>query len=376
MKPMSFSDRIQRPTLALDEAVCRNNIAFMRDRALSDGVRFRPHMKTAQSRTVAQWFHQAGIDALTVSSVGMARYFAQDGWKDITIAFPFNPREINTVNALPADLHLGLLVESVDVVDMLARGLRRPVDLWLKVDTGHGRTGIAHDDDRTLQAVIQRSRDVGHLQLRGLLTHAGMTYGAKDAAEIRSLFDLSRIRLVNAAARHSSGERLLCSAGDTPGCTLAEHFDGLDEIRPGNMTFYDVMQLRLGVCTAANIAVAMFCPVVALHPRRGEALIHGGAVHFSRDGITGESGTAMYGLVCLPRETGWSHPIPGAWLDRLSQEHGTLRLPDDMLHSLHPGDLLAVLPVHSCLTAHEMRGYMTTKGERIDHYSAQPPDLP
>jgi len=34
---------------------------------------------------------------------------------------------------------------------------------------------------------------------------------------------------------------LLISYGDTPSCSIAENFDEVDEIRPGNFVFYDVM---------------------------------------------------------------------------------------------------------------------------------------
>ena len=35
------------------------------------------------------------------------------------------------------------------------------------------------------------------------------------------------------------------SIGDTPACSILEEFAGVDEVRPGNFVFYDVMQLSL-----------------------------------------------------------------------------------------------------------------------------------
>jgi D-serine deaminase-like pyridoxal phosphate-dependent protein len=358
---------ITRPTLLLDERICRANIAFMSKRAAEAGVHFRPHMKTAQSRLVAGWFRDAGVRSITVSSVGMARYFADDGWDDITIAFPVNPREIDALNTFPGTVRLHFLLESPETAGMLGAALRREADVWIKLDSGYGRTGIPHDDDVALDALISSLRQITQLRLRGLLTHAGMTYTASNADEVRVLFEQSRARLVGAAQRHGN---LLCSAGDTPGCTLAKSFEGLHEIRPGNMTFYDLMQAKRGVCGIHDIAVAAACPVVAVHEKRGEVVLYGGAVHLSKESIPGDEGFPLYGLLCELTPEGWSDPIEGGWLCGMSQEHGIARLPAPILRRLKPGDLLAVLPVHSCLTADAFGGYLNLDGERVDHYAA------
>lgn len=34
---------------------------------------------------------------------------------------------------------------------------------------------------------------------------------------------------------------IIISVGDTPGISAAKNLDGIDEIRPGNYVFYDVM---------------------------------------------------------------------------------------------------------------------------------------
>lgn len=358
---------ITRPTLLLDERVCRANIAFMSGRAAEAGVRFRPHMKTAQSRLVGRWYREAGVSSITVSSVGMARYFADDGWDDITIAFPFNLRESDALDGFADNVQLHLLIESTEAARALGGTLRRDAHVWIKLDSGYGRTGIPYDDDAALDALISTIRRFPRLHVRGLLTHAGMTYTARNADEVRVLFEQSRVHLVGAARRHGD---LLCSAGDTPGCTLGKSFAGLHEIRPGNMTFYDLMQAQRGVCGIADIAVAAACPVVAVHERRGEAVLYGGAVHLSKESIPGEDGYPLYGLLCELTPEGWSAPIEGGRLCGMSQEHGIARLPADVLRRLKPGDLLAVLPVHSCLTADAFGGYRTLAGERVDHYMA------
>src|SRR5512147_1045773 len=103
----------------------------MAEKARANHVRFRPHFKTHQSAQIGAWFREFGVEAITVSSVTMADYFAASGWNDITIAFSVNWREIEATNRLAASNHLGLLVDSVETAQMLAQQLAHPADAWL-----------------------------------------------------------------------------------------------------------------------------------------------------------------------------------------------------------------------------------------------------
>ena len=84
-------------------------------------LKFRPHFKTHQSATIGNWFRDAGVKAITVSSVSMAWYFADNGWDDITIAFPVNVLEISEINSLAARINLNVLVENVAALNILKK---------------------------------------------------------------------------------------------------------------------------------------------------------------------------------------------------------------------------------------------------------------
>ena len=157
---------------------------------------------------------------------------------------------------------------------------------------------------------------------------------------------------------------LLVSIGDTPGCSVVDGFKPADEIRPGNFAFYDTQQVQIGVCGWEDIAVALACPVVALHPERGEAVIYGGAIHLSKDYFELD-GVRQYGLVSLAEGNHWGAPLVGGYVARLSQEHGILHLQPADLARIHVGDLVCVLPAHSCLTVQAMGRYLTLAGEWV-----------
>lgn len=363
---MGILAEIRVPTLLLDECKCRANIRFMADKARRYGLFFRPHFKTHQSRMIGAFFRQCGVEAITVSSLSMARYFAAAGWKDITIAFPVNIREISAINELARRINLNLLVAGPETARFLDEKLSAACGFFIKIDTGYHRTGIRPDDLSGLENILRQVRSP-RLSFRGFLTHAGHAYAARSAAEILRIHRRAAQQMVQLKkhyARRYPG--IIVSLGDTPSCSIAEDFEGVDEIRPGNFVFYDLMQERRGACQYDQIAVALACPIVAKDRRRRELLIYGGAVHLSKEFLLDSDGCRMYGLAVVFGKNRWSDPLPHTRVVHLSQEHGVIRTDDLNFRRFHIGDLIGVLPVHSCLTASLMRGYQTLKGKRVD----------
>jgi len=366
---------IVKPTMVLDELRVRANIRRMAHRARQNQVRFRPHFKTHQSAAIGEWFRGEGVSAITVSSVEMATYFAEHGWNEITIAFPANVREITQINRLAARVQLQLLIESEATAHILDGGLAYPVGAWIEVDAGSGRSGVRWDDGGTLHAVATAITSSKVLRLQGLLTHAGNSYAARSLQDVSAIHTETTMRMqrMRRMLMEYGFLGLELSIGDTPACSMLDTWGDIDEVRPGNFVFYDLTQMAIGSCSAADVGFVVACPVVAVHPERNEIVLYGGAVHLSKemllraDGTSG--GTPSYGAVVQLQEGGWSEPIPDVWLRSLSQEHGVIRAAksawDRDLGNVQVGDLLGVLPVHSCLTADLLREYRTVAGERV-----------
>jgi D-serine deaminase-like pyridoxal phosphate-dependent protein len=370
----TIADRlnIEKPTLLLNKQQAIRNIEKMVTKAHSSGVRLRPHFKTHRSAAIGEWFRDFGIEAITVSSVDMALYFAESGWKDITIAFPVNLLQIEKINELARTVKLGLLVEDAAAVRFLDQNLTAEALAWIKVDTGYGRTGIAWDRSDAMCELAQQIEGSDRLLLTGLLTHAGHSYHATSKAEIASIHQESvgRMRQAQAGLVQAGLPTLALSIGDTPTCSIVDHFSGVDEIRPGNFVFYDLMQVEIGSCTAQEIAVAVACPVVAKHAERNEIVLYGGAVHLSKESFVNQDGIQMFGHVSFFENAGWGSPLPDTFVSSLSQEHGIVRTTAEVLSRVHVGDVLAVLPVHSCLLAYLLKEYHTLDGEILTSQSS------
>lgn len=356
---------IYTPTLLVDETKTRNNIARMQAKAKNNAAVLRPHFKTHQSGVIGKWFRDYGIDRITVSSVGMAAYFAQHGWVDISIAFPVNLRELREINQLLSyGIRLNLLVESEEVVAVLANELAYTTGIFIKIDSGAGRSGIPLTQPDHILSLAQSIKHASRLELKGLLTHAGQSYRSmsKDALHALPVDTFQQMQ----ALRTAIGKpELVLSWGDTPSCSILNELAGFDEWRAGNFVFYDLMQYHLGACSLSDIAVAMACPVVAVHPERDQLVIYGGSIHFSAEFIAADNDFRLYGYVVSLAEGAWLEPIAGAWLRSLSQEHGIVQLPKGMAANYRVGELIGILPVHSCLTVNAMGAMRSLSGEEI-----------
>ena len=351
------------PTLVLDEQKCKANIAYMAEKARQHRLIFRPHFKTHQSLEIGRWFKEAGVTRITVSSLTMAEYFSAE-WKDITVAFPVNLREMDTINRLADQIQLNLLAESVETVRFLNQHLKGKIDVYIKLDVGTRRTGIEPENTALIDAILHEISRGELIKFSGFISHAGHTYGARGREAVLEIHEevLRRFKTLNTHYRTNYPD-LIMSYGDTPSSSIADQFEGVDELRPGNFVFYDCTQAEIGSNAFGQIAVAVACPIVALHSERKELVVYGGGIHFSKDRMESD-GSLIFGRVAENAGHGWGAPVEGMVVRSLSQEHGIVSCPDHF-DRYKVGDLLYILPVHSCMTADLFKSYLTTNGKRI-----------
>lgn len=352
---ISTIEKCTHTSLIINKSIARNNLQRIHQKTKRSGILLRPHCKTHQSpEIVGRWLRDAGIESITVSSLQMAEEFAKSGWKDILIALPLNLRELETMKQLASKIRLGVFIESAQVAARISEAEAHHLEVWLKIDSGYGRTGVPSTDADQVMRLAKSCVSFG-LKLRGIATHAGHTYKASSGQAIEQAYHESIQRMLRLQADLLDvGIEAEISAGDTPSASLLNGFGPVDELRPGNFVYYDLMQEDIGSCKRDDIAVAVACPVLAVHSDRGEVVIHGGAVHLSKEVRSDENGNPNFGVAYPLSESGWELEKSGANILRLSQEHGIMAMPEGW--SVLPGDLVAVLPVHSCLAANLLRG--------------------
>lgn len=357
--------KITTPTLLLDEDICKINIHSMANKAKRHDLAFKPHMKTHQSTTIGHWLRDAGVEAITVSSVKMATYFASHGWDDITIAFPCNIRQINELNELAANISLTILVNKTEVAEALDKKLKHPVNAYIEIDSGSARSGLSSDDIREIKTVIAAINQSTNINWIGFYSHPGHSYGCRSKQQIEAVHHavIRQFKQLKNKLSSTYDDFEVC-IGDTPCCSAGDSFEPIDAMSPGNFVFYDVMQQQIGSCEYKDIAVAMACPIVDKYESHHQLIIHGGAVHFSKESMDTNANT-HYGLVAERDDNSWKPVEPYSYITKLSQEHGVISCSEELFQSSQIGDMITVLPVHSCLTANLMNEYQTIGGEKI-----------
>lgn len=356
------------PVLILDRSRLLANIARMQARAKQLGVSLRPHLKTAKSAMVAEL--AVGKDGpITVSTLAEAEYFSRAGFRDILYAVPMAPQKLDQVGALiKSGVDLKIITDHPAVAQAAAEaGRRRGVTfrVMIKIDSGLGRAGIAPDSD--LLIPLAKILSQPGVELAGVLTHAGHSYGAKDTAEIERIAEEERVAVVHAATRlRAAGFACpVVSVGSTPTALFAKDLTGVTEMRPGNFVFFDLFQAGLGTCALQDIAVSVLATVVSHHPGRNHVLIDAGGLALSKDtGANRNVPGTGYGRVCRPEEP---LPLDGMNIHDVHQEHGLLGGPDapPVDFAAHPpGSRLRVLPNHSCMTGAMYDRYYVTDGGR------------
>ncbi|MBL4670032.1 MAG: alanine racemase [Flavobacteriales bacterium] len=358
---------ITKPTLLIDEKKCRANIELMFSKSQKHGLDFRPHFKTHQSLEIGRWFKELGVTKITVSSLEMAEYFASE-WNDITVAFPVNVLEIERINTLAWRIQLNLLVDNETSIKMLSDVLSAKVNMFIEVNIGQNRSGVAPTDHTQIEKIIATIENSSFLTFKGFLAHAGHSYKCRRKEDVLKVHEDS-LQLMKALKEIyiSSYPNSIISLGDTPCFSIAESFDGLDEMRPGNFVFYDLTQNKIGSNHTSQIAVALACPIVSLNKERSEVTFYGGGVHLSKDRFKDDEGI-IFGRVAQKKGNGWGEVVPNTYVNSLSQEHGTLSVPIADFNKYHIGDYLLVLPVHSCMTSNLMKSYLTLDGKHISRF--------
>jgi D-serine deaminase-like pyridoxal phosphate-dependent protein len=346
---------IDRPTLLLDNEKCLNNIKKMQEKATKHRLIFRPHFKTHRSAEISNWFKSYGVNSCTVSNIEMAEYFAENNFNDITIAFPANVLQISRIENLARKINLNILIDNLETYEIISKKTNTTLNYFLEIDTGANRTGVYYSNFELIKKIVFKEKNSKKLKLKGLITHAGNTYLCNNANEIEKTHRASIERLIEIKNKLNYEKNLILSIGDTPSCSISDNFEGIDEIRPGNFVFYDVMQWLIGSCSIDEIAICVACPVVSINLNNEIAYVWGGSVHLSKEfAVLGNK--KIFGLVATFENNKWNI-IENAYVSSISQEHGCLYIPKNILKSFSVGKILGILPVHSCLTVGLMRTY-------------------
>lgn len=355
---MDDLSHLTTPAFLVDRAIVARNCDRMRAKASASHVIFRPHAKTHKTVEIARMQHGGEKGPMTVSTLAEAEQLAEAGFRDITYAVPIAPEKLQRAAEIAARVeHLNILIDSDDAlhaVESFARSHGSAFDVFLKIDCGYHRAGVDPDDPASIE--LARRISLSHfVRFRGVLTHAGHSYHAKNVEQVRGYARQETSAVTR--FREALGIDLVRSIGSTPTASIVDRFADCDEVRPGNYVFYDAFQATIGSCRLDDVAVSVLTTVIGSYPDRRTMIIDAGALALSKDtGPDHVDPKFGYGVVCDLA----LRPLCMR-IQALSQEHGKVAAE----RILPVGTQLRILPNHSCLTAAMYDRYHVLEGQDV-----------
>ena len=340
---------IETPCVLLDYAKVMANIAWAQSTAGANKVALRPHIKTHKSLRIARLQLEAGAVGITASKVEEALVFIEGGVKSVTVAYPQVDsnklrRLLEAAKRNAADVRLIIdSFEGIEVAATVAAQVRTRPGVFIKIDVGLHRCGVAETDSRLVSFAEEIQQDQ-NLKFSGLLSHAGHAYAAKDAEQVRTIaaeecaiLNRVRDRLETAGCEVSE-----VSVGATPTYLESRSYDGITEARPGNYVFMDLTPVRLGLVTPDRVALSVLSTIVSAN--EDYFIIDAGSKVLSSDlGAHGTGAPGGYGIACSLDN--YEAHVKGLTIARLSEEHGFVRREG----SNSPiGTRLRLIPNHAC----------------------------
>ena len=359
---------LRTPCVLIDVDRVARNIERMQSAAASRGLRLRPHAKTHKSIAIGRQQITAGAVGICCAKLGEAERFADAGFDDIRLPYPLNPVNADRVLALAQQIRLSFIVDDLEVARAWSRALQplgadRAVGILVKVDVGFHRCGI--DPDRVDAAdTIARIAELPGLRFLGLLSHAGHAYGAASESETAAIAAAEARLLLDLAAHANRLGAVVeeVSVGATPTARFSLQQDGITEIRPGNYVYYDRTQVGLGAADWSDCALTVLARVVST-PADDRAILDCGSKTLTNDLARGFGATPGYGIVFDGLDA--REPDESLTIERLSEEHANVRTRGDDTPRLRTGDVVRVLPNHSCVVSNLVDRAWLVRGDAV-----------
>jgi D-serine deaminase-like pyridoxal phosphate-dependent protein len=307
-----------------------------------------------------------GAAGICCAKLGEAEVFADAGIPDIRLPYPLLPVNADRVLALLDRTRLSFIVDDEGVARGWSEAMRaagREVDVLVKVDVGLHRCGI-DPAGRDAAGMVARVAAMPGLRFRGLLSHAGHSYGA-DSEDAIAAIAAREAELLTGLAARLSALGVKCeeiSVGATPSVRFSVGQPGLTELRPGTYIFHDRTQVGLGAAAWDDVALGVLARVVS-RPAADRIVLDCGSKTLTNDGARGWIDTRGHGAVFLSPDA--PAPDPRFVVERLSEEHAGVSVAAGAPDLPH-GHLVRVVPNHACPVVNLMDRLVAVRGGRVE----------
>jgi D-serine deaminase-like pyridoxal phosphate-dependent protein len=336
---ISLVSDLETPSVLIDLDKMERNITRMQSRCDDLGISFRPHIKTHKIPDIARRQIEAGAIGIACQKVSEAEVFADAGCRDIQI--PYNivgERKTRRLAALAKRANVTVTVDSLAVVDGITAAAQETgatISMMVELVSLNERTGT------TPQAALelaQRIESTARLRFAGL-----MIYPSDAAIRPRLQETLSLLNDAGIAVETVSG-------GGSGAIRESHLLPELTEMRVGTYLFWDWGSVNIGYATVDNCAMRVRTTVVSANEAT-RVILDGGSKALHSETVDG-----LYGYI---------EEYPAARLHKVNEEHGYVDF-SDCGAMPEVGDIVHVIPVHTCVVTNLHNQVYGVRGERVE----------
>jgi D-serine deaminase-like pyridoxal phosphate-dependent protein len=351
---------IDTPALLIDNDRLQQNIRFMQEKANKYGVSLRPHIKTHKMPRIAQMQLKAGAAGITTAKIGEAEVMAAHGIDDIFIANQIAGEiKYKRLRELNKRIKVSIGIDSVDNLIEIQKCFRdetKPLDVLVEIEVGENRSGVVLEDD--LKRIVSQIMSTPQVRLKGVFSHEGHCYGAKDSEECKKFLLESQERVLGFVDLLSSmGTKAeVVSIGSTPSMMVGEIVPGITEIRPGTYVLMDMYQSN-AIKTTERCAATVLGTVTST-PTDERFITDTGAKALTLQ--------TQVGGMCATQGFGYIKGSNNKFVSLAYDEHGIF-YDRELRGMLKVGDKIEIIPNHICPVSNLYdKAYLVSDGKVLE----------
>ncbi|MCL2215530.1 MAG: alanine racemase [Defluviitaleaceae bacterium] len=355
---------ISTPAILLDLDVFERNLRRFHSMACRNRKEIWPMTKTHKSTQIAKWQQKCGAAGFLCGTLDECEALARD-IKDVSIMYAYpvaSATNARRVVELSQKCNFYIRLDSpqqAGILNNVAKDVE--INYTVIINSGLNRFGIS---PRDIKSFMEEMSGFGNLRFKGISTHPGHVYKMTEAVK--------DVACQEAGAMAEARKQLLkigvlpeiVTSGSTPTFEYIVDNEIISILHPGNYVFMDNIQVRLGCAKTEDCALTILATVIAAN--HGEFIIDAGSKCFGEQAVHGSSAIEGHGYVK-------NHP--SLIIHSLSEEVGKIKA-SAASPSLQIGDIIEIIPNHSCSVANMFSHYIgVRKGVVDDAFPIIPVDI-
>lgn len=346
------------PNFLVDLDQLEENIKSIQKLCDDNGKELWPMIKTHKSSQIAKMQVAAGAKGFLVGTLDEAEILAKEGIERIAYAYPVaDEANINRVIEINKNTELYISLDCKEQLPLMDKKLKEnnmKIKALIIVDSGLGRFGVEPEN------VVELAREVvkyDNIQLVGISTHPGQVYSSKNMEDVKKCTneEVGAMETAKGKLVEAGFEISMVATGSTPTMFFAAKDENISVLRPGNYTFYDNIQMSIGLVEEKDCSLTVLATVVS-NPKEGLFLIDAGSKCFGLDkGAHGVSNIKGYGHVV---------GYPELIVSDLSEEVAKVKVEGET--QIKIGDKIRIIPNHACSSANFTNFLIGHRGDRIE----------